>query len=117
MNTIVRGLMVLVLVGVATGVWFIATSGDDVGLAKEFPAAMDTQSAVAPIPVDPIDPVGSSIFQCFSVTGGLPHFKNARLKTDNFGGDIVFITEMIAMCEQATNPPLMGWCLASLTRR
>ena len=65
MNTIVRGLMVLVLVGVATGVWFIATSGDDVGLAKEFPAAMDTQSAVAPIPVDPIDPidpVGSSIF-------------------------------------------------------
>jgi hypothetical protein len=36
------------------------------------------------------------------VTGGLPHFKNARLKTDNFGGDIVFITEMIAMCEQAT---------------
>ena len=54
--------MFLVLVGVAIGVWFVATSGSDIGLAKEMPADVDANSAVAPVPVDPIDPVGSSIF-------------------------------------------------------
>ena len=102
MSIINRGLMFLVLVGVAIGVWFVATSGSDIGLAKEMPADVDANSAVAPVPVDPIDPVGSSIFQCFPVSGGTPHFKTARLKTDNFGGDIVVITQMALMCEQAT---------------
>lgn len=108
MSTIIRGLMVLVLVRLATGVWFVATSGNDVGLAKESPAPVDANSAVAPVPVDPIDPVGKSIFQCFSVFGGAPHFKTARLKTDNFGGDIVVITEMALMCEQATKTTPTG---------
>lgn len=102
MSIIIRGLMVLVFIGVAAGAWFIATNGNNVGLAKEAPAGMDTKTSVAPVPVDPIDPVGSSIFQCFAVSGGIPHSQTARLKTDNFGGDIVVITQMALMCEQAT---------------
>ena len=43
-----------------------------------------------------------SILQCYSVLEGTPDGKNVRLVTDNFGGALVFVEQMAAICEQAT---------------
>lgn len=104
MKALVKMVMVLAVVGAAMGAWLLVTGGDDVSLAKD--ATPPVGSPMAELPV--IDPLGNSIFECYNLLGGDTHEKHARLVTDNFGGDVVVITQLFLMCEQATKTDETG---------
>jgi hypothetical protein len=98
-----RGFFSLTLLSLVVTALSLASWEGHTSYARETPAA--TSPANLSLQVAP-----TLVFQCYNLSGGDDVKVDVRLVTENFGGDLVRVRNLVMMCELAvkTVPPAAG---------